>query len=165
MSTDKPYPINEIEFETTDKCGNKVILRRGYYDENSKPQGFGWDKINHKHKITNMDTVQQLVESTCGVPEKPGGSTLIYNKTIKMKDCSAWANPREMICTETDTEVTVKMVVETANPEGDGKQKGIITAFCEGTVECPSWVSREGFVGTVYGQPLNPDDPGIRPQA
>ncbi|WP_405166620.1 hypothetical protein OG203_16905 [Nocardia sp. NBC_01499] len=31
-------------------------------------------------------------------------------------------------------------------------------------VECPSWVGREGFAGTICGVPIDPDDPGIRPQ-
>jgi hypothetical protein len=39
-----PYPINDVLAEATDLDGNRVILRRGYYDA-AADQGFGWDKI------------------------------------------------------------------------------------------------------------------------
>lgn len=47
---DPSYPVNDVIAEATDLDGNHVVLRRGYYDGK---RGFGWDKIFHKHGITN----------------------------------------------------------------------------------------------------------------
>ncbi|EID16287.1 hypothetical protein MXEN_04183 [Mycobacterium xenopi RIVM700367] len=39
----EPYPINDVIAEATDLDGNRIILRRGYYDA-ATGKGFGWDK-------------------------------------------------------------------------------------------------------------------------
>ena len=55
-----PYPINDVIAEATDLDGNRVVLRRGYYDA-ATDQGFGWDKAYWKHGIVNVNVFKDLI--------------------------------------------------------------------------------------------------------
>ena len=61
------YPVNHIHGQFTDKCGNNVVLRTGYFDGK---KGFGQDKAEHKHglKSTN-DIVELIANNECGEAE------------------------------------------------------------------------------------------------
>jgi hypothetical protein len=56
----QPYPVNEVLAEATDLDGNRVLLRRGYYDARTG-LGFGWDKMYWKHGIVNMNVFKDLI--------------------------------------------------------------------------------------------------------
>ncbi len=145
-----PYPVNEVVATATDLDGNKVVLRRGYY--NGK-QGFGWDKIYWKHNITNVNVFKDLISHSRPISKRPG--ELIYEVPINRTHC-AHGFPFGDHCEDTGERLTMRIVVDTTEGRAgvpDGGQKGIITMFPlpggSGVVEvapkwtmAPPWVSK-----------------------
>lgn len=162
VPAEKEYPVNEIMAEWDDACGNPVVLRRGYYDT-GRERGFGWDKVYHRHNIAQQFVIADVVSSSCG-EEEDTGTARKYFKSYYMKDC-AWLTPQKLICEDVEPPVRVKVVVESSAVDGegrpltpDGKQKGVITAFClTGELRCPDWVSTRNKVGIVGGVPIGRD--------
>lgn len=124
---------SEIMVATSDSQGRLTILRRGYYDpaaRNGKGRGFGYDKLYHKHGLTNLDSIYALIQKLKD-PQPCGGSAIEYETPINEWMCDPLGCESQHIA-------DLRTVVETANQgEPDGKQKGIITMYCEGTIVCP----------------------------
>ncbi|MDV6314604.1 hypothetical protein R3Q15_22490 [Gordonia amicalis] len=168
-NVDDDYDTNEIVGGPwEDTCGNKVPLRRGYW--NGK-RGRGWDKIYHYHKMTNMDVVQETIESNCGEHDQNDtrGRTLIYRQDFYRQECS-YLTPGTLICEKKPPPVTYRAVVQMSDtlPNGEkipGGASGVTTAYCEGYVECPGWMSSPKQIDKVSGIPLNGNDGGDAPVA
>lgn len=47
----------------TNSVGDTVPLRRGYWLASSPSSGFGWDKVYHKHRITNIGVIRYIVRN------------------------------------------------------------------------------------------------------
>jgi hypothetical protein len=71
-----PYPINDVIAVATDLDGNRVVLRRGYYDATTK-RGYGWDKAYWKHGIVNVNVFKDLISHSRPVSNDNG--TLVYD--------------------------------------------------------------------------------------
>lgn len=146
---DPSYPVNDVVAEATDLDGNHVVLRRGYYDGK---QGFGWDKIFHKHGITNPDVFNDLISHSRPISSKDG--RLEYKVEVDRARCSQLFGPI-YDCEDTGERLEMVIVVDTTeNRVGvpDGGQKGVITMYPlpggDGVVEvqpgwtmAPPWVS------------------------
>lgn len=146
---DPAYPVNDVIAEATDLDGNRVVLRRGYYDGK---QGFGWDKIFHKHGITNPNVFNDLISHSRPVSSRDG--RLEYNVEVDRTHCSQLSGPI-YDCEDTGERLEMMIVVDTTeNRVGvpDGGQKGVITMYPlpggDGVVEvqpgwtmAPPWVS------------------------
>jgi hypothetical protein len=147
-----PYPINDVLAEATDLDGNRVILRRGYYDA-AADQGFGWDKIYWKHGVINMNVFQDLISHSRPITNDNG--VLVYEVPINRSHCTTgfFGN---IDCQDTGESVTMRIVVNTTEPRPDvpdGGQKGVITMYPlpggSGVVDVrpnwtltPPWVNR-----------------------
>ncbi|MBU8827082.1 hypothetical protein [Mycolicibacterium goodii] len=123
-----PYPINDILATATDLDGNKVVLRRGYYDAATKT-GFGWDKAYWKHGIINMNIFQDLISHSRPVSNDNG--TLVYEVPIDRVHCTPGflGIPN---CQNTGQRVVMRIVanINPGNPDvPDGGQKGLITMY------------------------------------
>lgn len=137
------YPINEVIAEATDLDGNHVVLRRGYYDENSQ-RGFGWDKAYWRHHLVNPNVFTDLVSHSR--PISNDGGTLVYEVPINRVHCS-----RGFLgipdCQDTGESVTMRIVanINEGNPAvPGGGQKGVISMYPltggSGVVEVrPGW--------------------------
>ena len=55
---------DQVVLETDDKCGNHIILRRGWYNPDDK-RPWGYDKIRHKHNIWSLFSIKTAVENLC----------------------------------------------------------------------------------------------------
>lgn len=85
---DPSYPVNDVIAEATDLDGNHVVLRRGYYDGK---RGFGWDKIFHKHGITNPNAFTDLIAHSRPISSKD--RELIYKVEVDRAHCSQLFGP------------------------------------------------------------------------
>lgn len=146
---DPSYPVNNVIAEATDLDGNHVVLRRGYYDGK---QGFGWDKIFHKHGITNPNVFKDLISHSRPTSNKNG--RLEYKVEVDRTRCSQLFGPI-YDCEDTGERLEMMIVVDTTeNRVGvpDGGQKGVITMYPlpggDGVVQvqpgwtmAPPWVS------------------------
>lgn len=138
-----PYPINEVVAEATDLDGNRVVLRRGYYDETTQ-QGFGWDKSYWRHHVVNPNVFTDLISHSR--PIKNEGGTLIYEVPINRVHCTT-GFLGTVDCQDTGESVTMRIVANTneGNPSvPDGGQKGVISMYPlaggSGVVEVrPGW--------------------------
>jgi hypothetical protein len=138
-----PYPMNEVLAEATDLDGNRVLLRRGYYNAPSG-KGFGWDKAYWRHGVVNINVFKDLISH--GRPVSKEGTVLTYEVPINRDHCTKGllgiAN-----CQDTGESVTmvIKVDTRTGSPDiPDGLQKGVITMFPlkggSGVVELgPKW--------------------------
>jgi hypothetical protein len=120
-TVDDDYDTNEIVGDPwDDTCGNKVPLRRGYW--NGK-RGRGWDKIYHYHKMTNMDVVKETIESNCGQHDEKDtrGRTLIYRKELYRQECS-YLTPGTIICEKKPPPVTYRAVVQMSDTLPNGEK-------------------------------------------
>lgn len=139
---DPAYPINDVIAEATDLDGNHVLLRRGYYDGK---KGFGWDKINHKHGVTNPNVFKDLISHSRPISNKDG--ELIYQVPINRARCTSQLGGLYTSCGDTGESLTMMVVVDTTEKRWDvpdGGQKGVITMFPlpggSGVVEvAPNW--------------------------
>lgn len=143
------YPVNDVVAEATDLDGNHVVLRRGYYDGK---RGFGWDKIFHKHGVTNPNVFTDLISHSRPISSKDG--ELIYKVEVDRAHCSQLFGP---ICDCEDTGERLEMMIVVDATQNrvdvpDGGQKGVITMYPlpggDGVVEvqpgwtmAPPWVS------------------------
>lgn len=121
----------EVVGNYTDAAGRPVLLRRGYYVDGV---GFGWDKIYHKHRITNQNLVEKIVKNPNGGEEQ--GTARVYRGFAQRFHCDISNR-----CSEVER-IPLKAVVEFGNDANLGGPKGVITVFCEiGRPDCPSWVN------------------------
>lgn len=147
-----PYPVNEVVAEATDLDGNRVVLRRGYYDERTQ-QGFGWDKAYWRHHVINPNVFTDLISHSR--PKNSRDGTLVYEIPINRVHCSqGWLGFAD--CEDTGESVTMRIVANVN--EGrfgipGGGQKGVISMYPlaggSGVVEvekdwtlCPPWVNK-----------------------
>jgi hypothetical protein len=126
----------EVVASFTDGAGRPVLLRRGWYLGGTG--GFGWDKIFHKHGITNMNLVEKIIKNPRG--GKQEGTSRVYEGFAQRFRCDISGR-----CAEVER-IPVKAVVEFRNDPNLGMgQKGVITAFCNfgpgGPTLCPGWVN------------------------
>lgn len=132
---------DQAVLETDDKCGNHIILRRGWYNPDDK-KPWGYDKIRHKHNIWSLFSIKTAVENLC--PSEKQSYRSIYNATVYQTiDCH---NPRREDCTTTGEEFPFRIVYETekANflPDYATETRGMNTFYpTDGSVEAPDWFS------------------------
>lgn len=123
-----PYPVNDVIAEATDLDGNRIILRRGYYDAATQ-RGWGWDKAYWKHGVVNPNVFKDLISHSRPVRQPDG--TLRYDIPINRAHCTR--GPLGIAsCTDTGESLTMRIVVDpsTNRPDvPDGRQKGVITMF------------------------------------
>jgi hypothetical protein len=138
-----PYPVNDVIAVATDLDGNRVVLRRGYYDA-SADKGFGWDKAYWKHGIVNVNVFKDLISHSRPISNENG--TLVYEVPINRTHCSK--GPLGFVdCEDTGESVTMRIVANVDEPRPDvpdGGQKGLITMYPlpgeSGVVEVkPGW--------------------------
>lgn len=97
--------------------------------------GFGWEKIMHKHGITNVNLVEKLIENPNGGTER--GTRPEYAGFAQRFSCDISGR-----CTEVER-IPLIAVVEFKDVPEMGGQLGVVTAYCEiGRDDCPSWVNR-----------------------
>ncbi|MGY4710673.1 WXG100 family type VII secretion target [Mycolicibacterium sp. CBM1] len=145
---DPSYPVNDVIAEATDLDGNHVVLRRGYYDGK---QGFGWDKIFHKHGITNPNVFTDLISHSRPISNKNG--RLEYQVEVDRTRCSQLFGPI-YDCEDTGESLDMKILVDTTENRWDvpdGGQKGVITMYpLEGgdgvVVVQPNWTMAPPWV-------------------
>jgi hypothetical protein len=147
-----PYPVNEMIAEATDLDGNHVVLRRGYYDEDTQ-QGFGWDKAYWRHHVVNPNVFEDLISHSR--PKSNDHGVLVYEVPINRVHC------REGLlgidhCEDTGESLTMRIVanINEGRPDVlDGGQKRVISMYPlpggSGVVEvepnwtlCPPWVNK-----------------------
>jgi hypothetical protein len=138
-----PYPVNDVIAVATDLDGNRVVLRRGYYDA-AADKGFGWDKAYWKHGIVNVNVFKDLISHSRPISNENG--TLVYEVPINRTHCTK--NPLGFVdCQDTGESVTMRIVANVNEPRPDvpdGGQKGVITMYPlpggSGVVEVkPGW--------------------------
>ncbi|GAA0442851.1 hypothetical protein ACFQ2B_35760 [Streptomyces stramineus] len=135
---------DDVVGEWTERDGWNTVMRRGYYDATTD-RGFGLTKVDQKHNLS-----LSAVKATTKYP-RPGptgkeplaGSQTTYNyrtEVLHVK-CSGWWIFRTCRVVEVKT---IRAGVDfRIPPNGDGKSKGVITAFCENTPgRCPDWVRK-----------------------
>ena len=89
-------------------------------------------KVLTKHGIS-WGTLQWLISN---VPqESVDGTTVVYQGQVNEYNCSYFS------CTPTGTSVTVRLVVNFR--QVSGKTFGLVTAYCLGSVVCPSWINSD----------------------
>lgn len=141
-----PPPPFDYQAEVVDTFANSdgdpVALRRGWWFADRPNKGFGYDKIVHKHGITNTSVIESLLRYPETVRELGPGR---YNhiKVAKFISCSF-----EYGCL-TLREVDVVLAVSYQDFRGYG-QLGVVTAYCDGfpyPQKCPSWINST----TEYG--------------
>ncbi len=145
---DPLYPVNDVIAEATDLDGNHVVLRRGYYDGK---RGFGWDKIFHKHGITNPNVFNDLISHSRPISSKDG--ELIYKVEVDRARCSQLFGPI-YDCEDTGESLEMMIVVDSTQNRvdvPDGGQKGVITMYPlpggDGVVEVqPNWTMAPPWV-------------------
>ena len=116
-----------------DSCGMASVMRRGYFIE-TEPEGsgFGRDKIEYKHFITNRQMWKWLLRAPgCGQPMAGAGTKYRYDGYVDNFSCDRVSATCRTIDSSTDLVF------------------GVITMYCNksdtsGTplVQCPPWVSR-----------------------
>ncbi|MEU7135649.1 hypothetical protein [Streptomyces sp. NPDC046261] len=133
---------DDVVGEWKERDGWDTVMRRGYYDP-VLDRGFGLTKVEQKHNLT-----LKAVRATTKYP-RPGatgkeplsGSSTTYNYRTEVLHvrCSGWWIFRT--CRVVDVKTIRAGVDFRVPPGGDGKSKGVITAFCEGVPgRCPDWV-------------------------
>jgi hypothetical protein len=146
------YPVNQVIAEATDLDGNRVLLRRGYYDEKMQ-QGFGWDKAFWRHHVVNPNVFKDLISHSRPISNKDG--TLVYEVPINRVHCTS--GPLGISdCEDTGESLSMRIVANINEGRAgipDGGQKGVISMYPleggSGVVEvepgwtlCPPWVNK-----------------------
>ncbi|MBT2384934.1 hypothetical protein [Streptomyces sp. ISL-11] len=133
---------DDVVGQWKERDGWDTVMRRGYYNP-ALDRGFGLAKVEQKHNLS-----LKAVRATTKYP-RPGptgkeplaGSRTTYNyrtEVLHVK-CSGWWIFRT--CRVVDVKTIRAGVDFRVPPNGDGKSKGVITAFCENTPgRCPDWV-------------------------
>lgn len=150
-----PPPVDyqaEVVATMPNSVGDPVLYRRGWWYAETPNKGFGFDKVFHKHNITNDDVVRYVVGGPIKV-ENAGNGRWIHWGSFDRRDCGLTG------CTVLET-VGVKVVIDYSNwglaPERG--MLGINTAYCEGYVRCPDWVNATApAVPTARGGEGEPD--------
>ncbi len=143
------YPSSQVLQRTYNpKLGTSIPLRRGFYDAAAN-HGFGWDKLWNKHKITDLRAVAALSGSTAMQTE--GTSRVFFTWAGKYKcqsgRCTLQKQQKVRLVVVTTKNLTYSYKPKGATkkvyvPIGNGKEMwGVQTAYCEGMVECPTWVT------------------------
>ena len=138
-----PYPINDVLAVATDLDGNRVVLRRGYYDA-AADRGFGWDKAYWKHGVINMNVFKDLISHSRPISNDNG--VLVYEVPINRVHCTKGFLGM-VDCQDTGESVTMRIVANVNEPRPDvpdSGQKGVITMYPlrggSGVVEVrPDW--------------------------
>lgn len=126
-----PPPINyqqQIVASFTNPTGGSVLYRRGWHGGGST--GFGYDKVVHKHGITNNQIVRAAVR---------------YPQVVRQETTSRWVHEKQALLMGfggVSQTVIVRVVIEYHGWQGPG-QMGVVTAYCVGIRgKCPEWVNR-----------------------
>jgi hypothetical protein len=123
-----PYPVNDVIAEATDLDGNHVVLRRGYYDAETK-KGWGWDKAYWRHGVVNPNVFKDLISHSRPVHQPDG--TLRYDVPINRVHCAS--GPLGIAdCQDTGESLTMRIVVDPSVGRADvpdGREKGVITMY------------------------------------
>ncbi len=143
-----------IVAQWADADGNAVLLREGTYRDG---KGFGWTKIQRKHKIRKIESVRFVTSNPAG--GAPQGDSRVYVAYANRKECN------KSYCRYTDS-LPVRAVVNfsyrstyhDANVDG---VVGVVTTYClnpDQAHACPDWVdSALGNPTSKYaGQHLEP---------
>lgn len=132
---------NRIMLETSDACGNEVVLRRGYWDNKT---GFGWDKIYHKHNVRSLYSLAYFIKHSC--PARYEDGRPIYESPVYRVHCET-----PVTCEPTGEWFTGRLVYDKTPVVDSGKPLGTITFYpLKGTgeptltgVTVPDWFSTE----------------------
>lgn len=128
------YQAHPVE-HFVNPTGGEVLYRRGWWYAEQPNNGFGLDKVYHKHGITN----NRVVELPVRYPKKmedAGGGRYVHEGDFVLKECNLSG------CTEKDRR-TVRVVIDYA-PWSIAPERGhlgINTAYCVGDLVCPGWVN------------------------
>lgn len=72
---------DDVVLSTNDRCGVPVVLRRGWYTPEALRGGpWGYDKINHKHGLWNLYTINKYFKGLC--QSRMEGADRIYEAPI-----------------------------------------------------------------------------------
>ncbi|CAD5140095.1 MULTISPECIES: hypothetical protein [unclassified Microbacterium] len=110
----------------TDNIAKPIVARAG------NGTTWGLTKVQNKHHV-NLN----MIKKTTKFPRPTGGRVTQGTSIIYLTDAIEWecwigsCKPKRSM--------TVKVVIENARMS-DGKQKGLITAYCMGVTVCPQWV-------------------------
>lgn len=145
------YPTSEkVTPAWRDAENRRVVLRRGFYDHVTG-RGFGWDKLYHRHNITNTNLVRFVTKNPSG--GEPQGTARVYHAWSHYVECG------RVVCTIKDR-TPVRMVVEygkrpTIGGWPAGNPVGVLTGYCveqRYNPKCPWWVSDNRFIPSVAAQ-------------
>lgn len=110
---------NLIVLETSDACGNEVVVRRGYWNGKS---GFGWDKMYHKHNVRSLYSLAYYIEHLCPVRYENGRS--IYESPVYRVYCKT-----PVSCEPTGEWFTGRLVYDKTPVVDSDKPLGSITFY------------------------------------
>jgi len=145
------YPTAEkVRPVWRDADARRVVLRRGFYDHVTG-RGFGWDKLYHRHNITNTNLVKFVTKEPSG--GEPQGTARVYHAWSHYVECG------RVVCTIKDR-TQVRMVVEygkraTIGGWPAGNPVGVLTGYCVDpryNPKCPWWVSDSRFIPSVAAE-------------
>lgn len=132
---------DQVILETKDKCGNHIVLRRGWYNPVDK-NPWGFDKIRHKHNIWSLFSIKTAIENMC--PSEHQGYRAIYNGTIYQTINCHDINRDD--CQTTTEKFPFRIVYETEVasflPSYATETRGMNTFYpTDGRIEAPDWFS------------------------
>ncbi|WP_051193691.1 MspA family porin [Nocardia jiangxiensis] len=102
----------EILMTSHDQLGDEIPLRRGYYDPTTN-SGFGFDKMFHKHGITNPNVFDDIIRhtpSTYQIDPESGEMRRIYRSQIQRWRCGSFLGIPTS-CRNTGESVWIRAVV------------------------------------------------------
>jgi hypothetical protein len=177
------YPTDEVKQLIIHNTRGEIPLRRGFWDPDpdnrystttpkEKGEGFGTDKAEHKHNVTNWNLLQFVINKSNGTSQlsenRQNMSSVLFTSQITTMNCAP--NPYNDIplCDYWDDSgnsgktYEVHVVIETDYYDeyydwpasaNDDKPVGLLTAFCKGYPgRCPDpvnwWTFMEGGPGT-----------------
>ena len=138
---DRPPPSVDYQAQVVEtfksSAGGDVLYRRGWWYTERSNEGFGFDKVYHKHNIEDNQIVDAVVRNP-GTTEDVGGGRWVHTGVWQWRQCDVNGN-----CTVKDQR-TVRVVIDYA-PWGlapERGQLGINTAYCQGDLQCPEWINQ-----------------------
>jgi len=122
-----------------DIAGRVIYHRNGTFDGNN---GFGWQKISQKHKITSYNAIGFIAHNPDG--GTPEGKDRRYMAYANKKTC----NVSHTLCT-VDESIPVKLIVHYEHVDTYfgavvNAELGAKTAYCvndDSAHDCPPWVN------------------------
>ncbi|WP_327706780.1 hypothetical protein [Streptomyces decoyicus] len=126
------------EFDYSRSKNRQLPLRLGEYKRGKKGKmvGFGWTKIKKKHNITKYGLIGWLAKSPNIDPVKGQRYNLTgWAHRVKCQGGNCKIVDRRKMLLATDETMTA------TGDHGVFKYFGAVTAFCKGTVKCPTWVN------------------------